>query len=226
MIKHTIAIADDNSTDILLLKNELEETGKFLVVFCAYNGAELIKFLNDSASKTELLIIDLYMPILSGLETIRFLKSANYTGKIIGVTYGFSKKVHQQLKYMEIDGFCQKIPQKVTTLAQKILSETYNYDESEFIDWEKRSIDKNLQKLDEDQILNSLSSIELRILKNLAKGLSSNEIGPLLGLGGNTINQYKSRILQKLNLKNDKQLVAFAFIKGISTTNDFYSFAP
>lgn len=222
MRKYTVAIADDNSTDLFILKRELELNGKFAVSCYAFNGLELIKFLSQTSEIIDILIIDLHMPILNGLETIRILKSSGYKGKILGVTYGFYENTIRQLKSMGIAGCCNKKPKKVVMVAELLINDKIYFDELYYLDWEKRSKTKDLYKLDEDQLLNSLSSIERRIIKNLAKGLSSKQIGPLLGLGGSTINQYKSRILQKLNLKNDNQLVAYAFVKGIFTTNDFY----
>ena len=60
-----------------------------------------------------------------------------------------------------------------------------------------------------------LSDRELQVFQLLAKGKTITEIGLEMQLSSNTISTYRSRILEKLNLKNNSQLIRYALDMGI-----------
>lgn len=66
--KYKVVIADDNVDDILLIKNLIEPFNDFTVVGMAYDGQELVQI--NSGQKPDLVIVDMVMPKLYGLEAI------------------------------------------------------------------------------------------------------------------------------------------------------------
>ena len=64
-------------------------------------------------------------------------------------------------------------------------------------------------------ILSSLSDRELQVFHSLARGKKMKEIALELGLSAKTVDNYRARILVKLNLKRIVDLVAFAHQNGL-----------
>jgi DNA-binding NarL/FixJ family response regulator len=60
-----------------------------------------------------------------------------------------------------------------------------------------------------------LSQRELQILKLLGQGKSVNEIADELFLNNRTISTYKARLMQKMNFKNNAELVLYASESGL-----------
>jgi len=60
------------------------------------------------------------------------------------------------------------------------------------------------------ELIQSLSDRELTILQQLAKGLSNKEIGEAMLLSNKTVSTYKTRLIEKLNVKSVVYLADFA----------------
>src|SRR5574341_289139 len=76
--KETIFVVDDNPDIVNIVKAVLE--GKGYNVLCAYSGAELFTRMKDD--KPDLIILDIMMPEMDGLEVLSQLKSASETSSI------------------------------------------------------------------------------------------------------------------------------------------------
>ncbi|ADD67933.1 two component transcriptional regulator, LuxR family [Denitrovibrio acetiphilus DSM 12809] len=61
----------------------------------------------------------------------------------------------------------------------------------------------------------SLTSRECEILKLIASGKTSREIGEMLCISKNTVDTHRNKMLQKLNLANSASLVHYAFVSGL-----------
>ncbi|MBI4525478.1 MAG: response regulator [Deltaproteobacteria bacterium] len=77
-IKETIFVVDDNPDIVNIVKAVLE--GKGYNVLCAYSGAEL--FTRMKEQRPDLIILDVMMPEMDGLEVLSRLKSASETSSI------------------------------------------------------------------------------------------------------------------------------------------------
>lgn len=66
----TFYIVDDDEDDLFLFSKAIEELGVDVNVFCAYNGSELLKMLNQEIDNA-LILIDMNMPIMNGVETLK-----------------------------------------------------------------------------------------------------------------------------------------------------------
>jgi len=76
--KRTIMVADDNPDIVDILRNMLEENG--FNVTCAYSGKDLFAGLEEL--KPDLILLDIMMPQMDGLEVLRRLKGAPKTSSI------------------------------------------------------------------------------------------------------------------------------------------------
>jgi DNA-binding NarL/FixJ family response regulator len=60
-----------------------------------------------------------------------------------------------------------------------------------------------------------LSNRELQVLTRLARGMTTREVADALHLSTSTVETYRSRILEKLNLRNNSDMTRFAIRRGL-----------
>jgi DNA-binding response OmpR family regulator len=73
-----VLVVDDNPETVDLLKEALEKTG--FAVSCASNGAECIKAVDNE--QIDLVILDVYMPVLNGVDTLQMLRHMPSTKEV------------------------------------------------------------------------------------------------------------------------------------------------
>jgi CheY-like chemotaxis protein len=103
--KPFILIADDDQEDRLLLHTAFEEIGRSDDIFLVENGMQVFKYLDDSAQHNQypsLIVLDLNMPMLNGIETLAKLKSDNRYKNIPVIIYTTSIHEVEKEKCLEI----------------------------------------------------------------------------------------------------------------------------
>lgn len=115
--RETILLVDDEKVLRSLGQEILIENG--YTVLLASNGIEAIQLYKKQEGNINLVILDMIMPKMDGLETYKRLKEINPSLKIL-ITSGYS---HDSQKYKEflngIDGFLKK-PYKIDTLTKEV----------------------------------------------------------------------------------------------------------
>ncbi|MGA7161468.1 MAG: response regulator [Bacteroidota bacterium] len=116
-----ILIVEDNDAMRELLKTILQNDGH--MVISASDGLEAIEYYKTEGKKIELIITDIEMPKLNGVEAYRQIKKINSGVKVIFVSGTLNKKLEEQLKTDGIVGFFQKpyAPADILTKVREIL---------------------------------------------------------------------------------------------------------
>lgn len=92
--KIRVIIADDNEINLLLLTNLLELQG--CIVDSAVNGKEALHLINQNPYKIAL--IDLNMPVMSGLELVKILRNQNNHLKMVAISaYADNNKINETM---------------------------------------------------------------------------------------------------------------------------------
>jgi len=219
MTQIRIAIADDHATVRGGLKYALETDKNIVVVGEASDGAELIE-LNRSL-RPDILIVDVNMPKMNGINSIREIRKEDPDVKILMIT------MHQNESYIR-DAFKIGINGYLFKLAdiEEFLKAVHKISEGEEYFGEK--VSKTLLKkyLSGDGLDNSkedkrvfLTEREKEILKLIAEGFTSNEIGDKLFLSHYTIENHRKNMIQKFGIKNTTALVRYAIAEGIITSD-------
>lgn len=89
--KTSVYIVDDNQDNVLKLKNEFRKQGFYEVVGSAANGENCIKELSNKA--VDVLVLDLIMPKMDGLEVLKQMKLHNIKAKHIIATTPYLNEV-------------------------------------------------------------------------------------------------------------------------------------
>ena len=119
-----ILIADDDQDFVKNLREILENAG--FMVYIAHDGQEALERVRED--DVDILVLDLRMPILSGLDTYLELKNAGYNVPTVIVTAYASEEIHSidTLRSLEVEGILNKPfdPNELIAILEHLLEET------------------------------------------------------------------------------------------------------
>ena len=204
MSEYKIIIADDHQLIIDGLKSLLESNTEFKIVVGVENGKELI----DKARliNPDIVLTDIDMPIMSGEEAVKILRSEFPNLKILVLTMHKDHNKYLIMKNAGANGFTHKNTDKEELIfaIHQILKG------KEYLSPEIKKV--NLNSISSENILNiDLTKRELEILKFIALGVSNVEIGNKLFISARTVDTHRTNIMRKINANNVAGLIRFAY---------------
>ncbi|MDW3190715.1 MAG: response regulator transcription factor [Cytophagales bacterium] len=214
MNKLKIIVADDHHLVRSGIVKILEEETSIEVISEVNNGKEAID--KCKILKPDILLLDLDMPIMNGLEAVPLLKESVPNLKIGILTMHKEKFLVEKLMKMGVDGYLYKSsdPQDLIYGVQKIAAGKRYYDSevTENIVLESTFSEPNKESA---LLLALLSDREKEILRMIAEGHSSAEIGEKLFISARTAETHRSNIIKKIQVKNVAGLIRFAIKSGL-----------
>ncbi|MBP2626736.1 MAG: two component transcriptional regulator, LuxR family [Firmicutes bacterium] len=212
--KIKIILADDHSVLRVGLKLLLNNEADFAVIGEASDGQEVLSLLRTTPANV--LIIDLSMPNMGGLECIKEIKSRGYDIKILVLTmYDDEQYIKEAMRsgalgYVEKHALDTELFIAVKTVAngQRYL----NPHNSQIL---LNSLLTDSPKENSGNPYTLLSSREREVLKLIVRGHSMSQIGKLLCLSVKTVDTYKTRMMDKLGCTKKSQLVEYALKYGL-----------
>lgn len=206
MIK--IAIADDNSFLIKTAQEKLSFFDEFVLKFTAFDGKELIEKLEKN-HHIDLILMDIEMPELNGIEATEIIKSRFPHIKILILTvFDNDENIFNAIK-AGADGYLLKeINPK--DLRQGII-ETLNGGAAMHpsIAYKTLKLLRNPQEFENKQCPEEikLSVREIEVLEQLSKGLNYNIIADNLFLSPSTVRKHIENIYSKLQVHNKLEAI-------------------
>ena len=204
MIK--VLLADDHSIVRAGLRRIVEESGDMEVIAEAADGRETIRLVRETSP--DVAVIDISMPGLDGLEVVGQLRGHCPDLPILILT------MHEEGQYVVraiqagAMGYMtkQSAPEQLLKAIRKIhAGSRYLTDEA------AETLALRIAKGSGEQSpLDSLSMRELQVLRRLAMGHTNREIASAYSISIKTVDTYRSRLLKKLNLRNNAELSRFA----------------
>lgn len=199
-----VLIADDHSLIRSAMKVLLESQG-YEVVAEAANGTDTVQLAR--LHHVDLIVLDITMPGLDGLEVINRIRVAGLDTRILVLTSQSPLFYSQRCMKAGAAGFISK-SQDLTELlrAVKIIMDGYTF----FPYLAASSVRNSDANMSDVELTQHLSARELYILQQLARGLSNKKIAEDMILSSKTISTYKARLIEKLNIKSVVYLADFA----------------
>jgi DNA-binding NarL/FixJ family response regulator len=204
MIK--VLLADDHSIVRAGLRRIVEESGEMEVIAEAADGREAIDQVHEV--QPDVAVIDISMPGLDGLEVLNQLHNSHPQLPVLILT------MHEEGQYVvrAIEagamGYItkQSAPEQLVKAIRKVYSGSrYVTDEA------AEALALRIARGAHGQsALDSLSMRELQVLRRLALGQTNREIARAYHISIKTVDTYRSRLLKKLNLRNNADLSRFA----------------
>ena len=214
-----IILADDHAVLRAGLKLLLQSDAAFEVVGEAADGEQTLALLETIVA--DVLIIDLSMPKMGGLECIREIKERGIPIRVLVLTMfseeNYIKEAMQSgaAGYVEKKALDTELFNAVKTVAAGniYLSQTGTQALLSHL-----LTGKN--KLREQDPFTILSGREREVLRLMVKGHSMSEVGEMLSLSVKTVDTYKTRMMDKLGLTKKSELVDYAIRHGMLAGND------
>ena len=199
-----VLIADDHSLIRSAMKSLMESQG-YVVVAEAANGTDTVQLARQH--DVDLIILDITMPGLDGLEVINRIRASGLETRILVLTSQSPLFYSQRCMKAGAAGFITK-SQDLTELlrAVKVIMDGYTF----FPYLAASSVRNSDATMSDIELIQHLSARELYILQQLARGLSNKKIAEDMILSSKTISTYKARLIEKLNIKSVVYLADFA----------------
>ncbi len=209
MIK--VLLADDHSIVRAGLRRIVEESGEMVVIAEASDGNEAIKQIRKTLP--DVAVVDISMPGMDGLEVINQLRSYCPELPILILT------MHEEEQYVVraigagARGYMTKrsAPEELVNAIRKVHSGGRYLSDSA-----AESLALRLGRGTSNMsLLDTLSNREIQVLRCLSLGKTNSEIAEIYHISIKTVDTYRSRLLRKLNLRNNAELSRFAIQNGL-----------
>ena len=199
-------MADDHSVVRAGLRRIIEDDGDMQVIAEAADGREAIQKVHKTLP--DVAIIDISMPGMDGLEIISQLRSHFSELPILILTMHEEEQYVVRAISLGATGYVTKrsAPEELVEAIRKVHAGGRFLSDIAAESLAER-IAKGTQQLSP---LDSLSNREIQVLRCLALGQTNREIAEAYCLSVKTVDTYRSRLLNKLNLRNNADLSRFA----------------
>lgn len=207
----SIFIADDHAIVRSGLKQIVATTTDIQVVGEAAHGADVVDKLR--ACHVDLLMLDMTMPGISGIDLIRRIR-AEYTALPVLVLsiHNEAQVVSRALRAGATGYLTKDSDPEILLAAIRKLAEGGRFIDPKLVDsmiFGTHSGDTPPHDM--------LSDREFQVLQALAAGKSINDIAEAFALSAKTISTHKMRLMQKLGITNNSELIRYAIRHHIST---------
>ncbi|SHN18939.1 response regulator transcription factor [Flavobacterium xinjiangense] len=188
----------------------LEREKNLEVIFEASNGDELISFLQLNSNHPDIIIMDLKMPVINGVEATKIIRKEFPEIKIIALTSYDSKSFVANMIDVGAVSYLIKnaTPQDLLTTINEVALKGFYYTDS-VIKVIKEDVLTN-KKLKSNFDNNFLTKREIEVLKLICSQKSSVEIGEQLFISPRTVEGHRNSLLLKTQSKNIAGLVVYA----------------
>ena len=204
MIK--VLLADDHSIVRAGIRRIVEESGDMEVIAEAADGREAIRLALEKTP--DVAVIDISMPGMDGLEVVSQLQ--HYYPKLPLLILTMHEEAQYVVRAIQAGamGYItkQSAPEQLVAAIKKVITgHRYLTDEA------AEALALRMARGTHGQSpLDSLSMRELQVLRRLALGNTNREIAEAYHISIKTVDTYRSRLLKKLDLRNNAELSRFA----------------
>ena len=209
-----VLLADDHVVVRAGIRKFLEQSGDIQVIGEASNGQEACALLEQL--KPDVAVLDIQMPLMSGIEVTRWIRSQRLSTGILVLTAYDDEPYVQAVLQAGANGYVLKTaePREIVdgvidvyhgksvldaTLAQKLITKLAGKSETAMIE--------------------PLTDRELQILTLTAKGFTNKAIGVQLSISDRTVQNHLANVFQKLNAESRTEAVMRAVSLGLISVN-------
>jgi len=214
MSKTKILIADDHRVVIEGIKSALQEHPEFKVAGEAVDGVEAVEF--AKSLEPNIVIMDISMPNLSGIEATRQIKGLNPGIQIVIYTMHSDKEFVIDLFKAGISAYVLKDdPLSDLILALKAVEGGGTYFSTMAPTILARHMEEMEEKYTSNNSFDTLSQREMEVFQLLAEGKRIKEIAKQLFISPKTVESHKYNIMEKLQAASVIDLTKIAIRKNL-----------
>ena len=201
-----VLIADDHDLIRQGLKTILNYEADISVIGEASNGKEALFMIETH--KPDVLLIDINMPLMSGLEVLKVIKDNKLSVKVLLLTVESDKKTILDAIEIGADGYILKgsSTQELIDGIRRVFNDENYIDKSLVSMLFKKVTTKEVR----NEVLDALGKRDLEILYYISKGYSNKEIGDMMFLSEKTIKNNATRIFKIIEVKDRVHATIYA----------------
>lgn len=206
-----ILIADDHQMFIDGLKSMLEDVEGIMIVEEAMNGLEVIEICHHAA--VDIVIMDVSMPKMDGVEATRTLLKKHPHIKVLGLSMFNDRNYISDMLKAGAHGYILK-----NTGKEELLKAIHTLESGESYlgkEVKKSLLTSFLKKSSQIQLVEKPTEREQEVLGCIAAGFTTNEIASQLFISKSTVETHRKNLLYKLKARNTAELVNNAYKKRI-----------
>lgn len=211
----SILLADDHAVVRDSLKIALETDPRIRIIGEAQNGEEAVALTREL--QPDLVVMDIDMPVLNGIEASRHIRSFNPDVRILMLTMHENEEYLHDALQAGINGYVLKMTglEAFLDTVRSVAAghEVYGDHVARMV--RRRRTHGSVHDIDESPFRRLLTRREREIIGELALGKTSVEIARHLSISPNTVNNHRKNIMQKLQCHNTAALISQAAEMGI-----------
>jgi DNA-binding NarL/FixJ family response regulator len=210
----TTLIADDHEVVRTGLRSMLEKLGGTEVVAEASDGRTAVRLARELTP--DLIIVDIMLPLLNGIETTRHIVADNPDARVIVCSSDHKQVFVEESIKAGARGYLLKSSASVelaVAVRAVLRREVYlSPKAAEMI------VDKYIRNTPAGSAsMSNLSQREREVLQLVAGGMSNKQIGVELNLSVRTVEAHRTQLMEKLHIRSVAELTKYAIREGITT---------
>ena len=207
--KIKIVLVDDHAVVRAGVKRLLEQEALFDVIGEAESGEKAYQLFGEL--NPDIMVMDLSMPGMGGLETMRRILMRYEKAKILVLSMHEDLSFANQALKLGAKGYLIK-----NTLGDDLVKSIQALSKGEVFLSDEIAKKIAMQSIDGDQDpIDTLSAREFEIFRLLAEGLEMDAIATTLNISSKTVSNYQTMIKQKLNIHTPVELIRYAIKAGV-----------
>ena len=214
-----VAIADDQKLFRKGMAALISSFEHMDLLFEAENGRELLDFCTSEPVKPDVIVLDLSMPILNGLETLKILKQDFQSIRVIILTIHEAENFVLSTIQAGANGYLAKNaePEEVEIAIREVFKNDFYFTMAMLQLMRKGLVNKTRSIVLENE--NKLTKREQEVLILICKQHSSAEIAEKMFLSNRTVEGHRNNLLLKTGSRNTAGLVVYALKHRIIDLN-------
>lgn len=209
---YKLIVADDHKMFLDGLLSIIGNESDFEIAMTANSGQNVIKYLDNSGGKDiDLVITDINMPDVSGIELNKYIKENHPHISTLVVSMRHDSKTIHTLTDANVDGYVPKNADQGELL--KAIGTILNGDKYFSESIKKAYMESMFNK--EKDVITTLTTREKEVLKLIAEEHTTQEIADKLFLSKHTIEGYRKNLISKLEVRNLAGLTKYAIQLGL-----------
>ena len=207
--KTTIVLVDDHAVVRAGVRRLLEQEPLFEVIGEAESGEKAYQIFGEL--KPDVMVMDLSMPGMGGLESIRRILMRYEKAKILVLSMHEDLSFANQALKLGAKGYLTK-----NTLADDLVKSIETVTQGDVFLSDEIAKKMAMQSISGNQDpVHELSAREFEIFRLLAEGLDIDAIASTLNINSKTVSNYQTMIKQKLNINTPIELIRYAIKVGV-----------
>jgi len=216
----TIAITDDDALIVSLLQGYLQSIEDLTVQLTANSGEELLASLASADTLPDIILLDLKMAGMDGIEVTQNLKEIYPDIKVIVISSHYQKLFMGFMLKTGVSAFLPKgiSPVELVDIIRTVYKQGYFFKEDQMAVLREQIPAKAPKPVLQDEEL--LSEREKDVLKLICQQKTAKEIGDVLYITQRTAEGHKNNLFVKTGAKNIAGLVIYAIQQGVMSVEE------